>query len=502
MLIPMIVVAVLSIALIFFLVKSAQTWNWVQITFVALIFFTAIFSGIVASRSLKTRSAWMQQHQNNLEMLEREQAAFDEALYGPSDAVEYGEGSLRYVNSQLRLNQIGTGRFWTNASAKADNGQVVLSFSAEEGRAAAAGQLKQDMQVHAFADGAADVRGGVRTVPVQYVGTFKVVAVDEGANSVTMDPVFVTSASQAEASAPTRSWSIFEQMPGDSRTAFTEHMGEVENMTALRLALRDNYLPADLLGMDPNSVEYEELLDEYTFDGQALNAIETWIGQQSDRINDRFDPPDDQRKTRVVFDTRSESFDVDAEGDVSREGMFNISGQAVSKSLHLGKSVEIPQDGELVASKLAASEGYDTPGGRQPPLTQTNDEDYYVRTLRDYPFALRELAELMTKLQESSAQLDEDIKASESMLANTQQQISHRADVILKLRSDLTQVDRDLEIITRLREARESELERYEETIRTYYNQIQELYKQNSQPLEFLNTGNGQPESTLAENDR
>jgi hypothetical protein len=291
-------------------------------------------------------------------------------------------------------------------------------------------------------------------------------------------------------------------MPGDSRTAFSDHMGEVENMTAMRQALRDLYLPAELMGMDPESVEYEQLLDEYTFDGQAMNAIETWIGQQGDRINDRFDPSEEHMKTRVVFGGRSEAFDVDAEGDVSREGLFNISGQAVAKNLHLGRDVEIPADGELIVSKPVVS-GYDTPGGRQAPLTTTNEaeaiEDYYVRPLRDYPFALRELGELMRKISDAGGALDKDISVSENMLAKTEQQINHRADVILKLQSDLTQLNRDLEIIGRLVEMRESQVQQYQEQIRTFYNQIQELYKQNNEPTEYLDTRAGQPEESLAD---
>ncbi|MGI9518085.1 MAG: hypothetical protein ACR2NP_13610 [Pirellulaceae bacterium] len=505
MLIPMIVVAVLSIALIFFLVKSAPTWNWVQITFVALIFLTSIFACIVGARALKTRTAWMLQHENNLTMLTQQQSAFDEALYGPSDAVEYGEGSLRYVNSKLRLNQIGTGRFWTHASASGDNGQITLTFRAGEGQAPASGQIKQDMELHAFADGGADVEGTLRTVPVDYIGTYKVVSVDTTNNAITMEPVFVTNTGQAEAAEPTRSWSVFEQMPGDSRTAFTDHIGVDVDMTAMRQALRDIYLPAEMLGMDPASEEYESLLDEYTFDGQTINAIETWIGQQTDRINDRFDPPDDQRKTRVVFRSKSEAFDVDAEGDVSREGLFNLSGQAVSKPLHLGRDVEFPKDGELVVSKPVV-DGYDTAGGRQPPLTATSEaeaiEDYYVRPLRDYPFSLRELGELMRKTSDASADLDQDIQVSENMLAKTEAQINHRADVILKLQSDLTQLTRDLEIIGQLNEMRETQLQQCQDDIRTYYNQIQELYKQENEPAEFLDTRAGQPERSLADADR
>ena len=51
-------------------------------------------------------------------------------------------------------------------------------------------------------------------------------------------------------------------------------------------------------------------------------------------------------------------------------------------------------------------------------------------------------------------------------------------------------------------ELREAELKQCEDTIRTYYNQIQELYKDLSPPEGQLNTGNSEIQSGLAGNDR
>ena len=301
MLIPILIFAFLLILLIFFLFKSAETWTWIPITFVALIFLTAIFGGINASRSLKMRQAWKARYMENEEILARVQEETDEALFGPADTVSgYGEGSLRDIALKLRLAQIGKGRVWLDGSPRRNNEQFEITFSAaapenqnpdsfQPPTMPATEQISTDMQLYAFeASDRVQHPDGDLPPAAYFVGSFKVVAVDQGANQITVEPIFVTkyyqtgslmrqlaaelatgenidkinrlyieldielanelntefndlwqtsqdSGNSASLVAwldgksadyePRRDWAFFETMPGDSRTAFIDHAG-------------------------------------------------------------------------------------------------------------------------------------------------------------------------------------------------------------------------------------------------------------------------------------
>jgi hypothetical protein len=581
MLIPIAIFGVLLILLIFFLVKSANTWNWVPITFVVLIFLTSIVGGIAASRSLKTRRAWKAQYLENEKTLARVKAEFEEALVGAPDAVGgYGEGSLRQVNSALRLAQIGKGRVWEGGSPVRNGEQYTITFNPAPDAPSPAGQIMQDMQLFAFE--AADriaVPGGGSPPAAAFVGVFKVTASD-GINTVTLEPVFLTkfyltgslmrqlSAALSDGSnpdrinrlfialemeltgdlktefmnvwqsgqaggdmtpltnwldqqaanfEPVRRWALFETMPGDSRDAFRIHAGlppfdddnpaTPERLAEYRNLLATVYLPADLLGMDPQGARYEALLDEYTFDGVKTNEIAQYINQQrANRVSDRFVmAEDDENIVGVVrFNADSEAFQVDGSGNLATDGRFDLNGGANDPDLQLGKDVAFTSDTEVILPKIAATQGTDLGGGvRQPAIVDRNDAEwigveFFQRPLRDYPYQLRELRDL-TRLSTSQRRaVEEDIRTTEKMIADTDAQKRHRSMVEISLKQDIESMQRALAEINRLHDQRARELETCRQQIRTYYNQIIELYKQSNRPDEFLDTGTGKPNPSVA----
>lgn len=488
MLIPWLVVGIVFIVLAVALFKSASTWNWVPIVAVLFIFVTAIFAGITASRALKTRAAWLKKDLQNENLAATALVERDEVLYGPANAIKYSDDSLVGINNTLNLLTIGEGRIWRSGQPTAgDQGKVSLTFTPPEGdsRPSPATQLKQDMQVYAFADQGTTIDDVLVTLPVQYVGTW---LVDSAANdTVTLKPVFVTKFSAGEAAMPTTTWTLFETMPGDSpqifKTDFAPDLDADEldqvDLAAFRDALRTKYLPAESMGLDPDSKEYEALLDEYTFNGLSLNVIQQWIDAQSGRINDRFDPDDTFRDIRLRFTERGD-FQVDGSGNVVTDGTFDNQGLSNDPNLHLGSSATIPKDDEILASKRAV-EGFPGPAGNIRALGEDYEfetiVDFYRRQLRDYPFALSELDDKAQRMRESLAAMKADIEVSQAMIDNTNDQIRHRGDLIVKLQSDISRREQELTLITTHRQNLEQELAKRQQQIQTYYQQILELHR-------------------------
>ncbi len=508
MLIPMIVVAVLAILLIFCLFKSAQTWNWVQITSTALIFLTAIFAGIAASQSLKTRTAWKKQYNQNESQLASATETRDQLMYGPSGALEYGPDSLRGVATQLRLEQIGKGRVWRGGSPSVQGDQIVVGFQAGPSGASPAAQMVVDMLLFGFADGGAEVGAQTVSVPVKFLGTFKVVAT--AADSVTVQPVFIAEAN--EVATPTTSWTFFERMPGDYRDAFVEDFrassglaeSDAVDFTQFREALKTKYLPAASMGLAEDSAEYEALLDEFTFDGFALNEINAWVGSQGDRRNPECDPDTQQRRVTLRFGANSQSYTVDsATGKIATDGSFNFQGEAIDPQLKWGEDITFKTDEEITVDKYYGELGFQRDEtNRQAPLVDIEDAEVvnesFERELRDYPYLLEELGTQTAKLDRVKQQVDRDIEGINQLVADARQQINNRDVIIDQLQSDITKLRDDLALVTDLLDKRTREFAQKQEQIRTYYKQIMEMYKQMQSSGDALNTSRQKGPANLA----
>ncbi len=484
--IPWIIVGVLLIALVIGLIKSAGTWNWVPMVLLSLIFITAIFGVYHASKLYKARGAWIHRSEQNEILAEKAIEAADEVLYGPPDALAYGEESVLGTNGELNLLKIDQGRIWSGGEPAVNGQLITLTFPPDSSGVSLASQIRQDMHVYVFAEQGIDVGGKEMALPVRYVGTFQVQSVDVAANMATLKPLFVTSQSASEVATPTTTWSLHETMPRDSRSVFLEDLGmdiEERDITAYRNALRDRYLPAEMLGMDPASKEYEALLDQYAFDGLSMNVIQRWIDQQPDRINDLFDPDDIDRDVLLKFTSDSEPIAVDGTANPS-EGRLGPGGLANDPGLHHGSDVTIRKDQEILLTK-------------EYPLTGVNFPadaivDYYRRPLRDYPYVLEELGRLSQRLREAIGDMKADIVVSDAIIADTTTQISHRTDLLAKLQSDLGMRQQELAILDQHRQQLESRLGESEQTIRTCYQQILELRK-TLEPVEGLNDTSVRP---------
>ena len=478
-----IIVGVLFITLVVGLIKSAQNWTWVTITALALIFVTSVFGGITVSRTLKTRSAWIIKDRLNQDLAEKAHAAYLEVLNGSPDAITFPPDSHYGLNNKVNLMAIGQGRIWRSGQPVVEGDSIKVTFTqtAADGTTGLAAQLKQDMTVYVFSDRSTTIANEQVTVPVQYVGSYQVTSVDATGNSLVAKPLFVTPLSKDEAANPTSSWTLFEKMPGDSRSVFLDEMGitkyDETQISAYRNALRDKYLTAESVGLDPASKEYEALLDEYTFDGLPMNEITKWIGAQPDRINENFDPVSMFRAARVKSNVKQE-YKVDGNGNPVSVGPFDQQGLANDPALHLNRDAVVEKDQELIISKDTMTGFTRVDGNQELGLTGYEEiVDYYYRPMRDYPYSMQEYGEQSIRLNEAIVAINADIAITREVIENTEAQINRRADTILKLQSDIGRREQELVRITDHGADLEREVARRKNEIQTVYGQIMELYK-------------------------
>jgi hypothetical protein len=470
--IPWIIIGVLLILLVFGLIRGARTWNWVPIVTLVLIFITAVFGLYLASQVYKARGAWIYRDEVNQELAEDADREFNEVLYGPANAIEYGDESLLGTNAELDILMTGQGRVWQGAQPSVAADAITLTFPAASPGLSDASQIRQDMQVYAFAEQSIDVDGETLTAPVRFLGTFQVQSVDAAANSVTLKPLFVTNTSAGEVATPTTTWTLFETMPADSRSVFLDAMetspedgaSDGRDIDAYREALRSRFLPADLVGLDPESREYEALLDQYSFDGLSLNVIQQWIDSAPNRISELFDPEDAFRDVLLRFTGQSDPITVDGTANAVNEGIFDPQGRANDPSLHLNRDVTISQDEEVLIPKDTGDD-----------FEAETIVDYYRRPLRDYPFALQEMGNLAARLRRAIEDTKEDIAVSEQMIADTNAQIQHRNELIAKLQSDISNRTAEMAALNAHFDKLETQLGESEAAIKLYYEQILEL---------------------------
>lgn len=478
-----ILVGIAFIALVFGLFKSARNWTWVPITATALIFLTAIFGGLGLSQAFKARRAWMDRAIENEKLVEQRIREYNLVRFGEEGALQYTPDSLEGVNHTLNLMTIGEGRIWYNCQPEVSGNTVTIKFGATamDGATPLAAQLKPDMTLYIFADRAREIGGKQVMAPIEFVGSYVVKVVDAAANSATLEPMFVTNFSKNEAATPTTSWTLFERMPSDSRDAFKDALALADfNLAAYRQALAENYLKAEDLGMDPNSREYEALLDEYTFDLVPVTEIQNFIQNQPGRINEVFDTSRSiNLLTQLRFADR-QRFAVDGTGNVTTDGLFDRDGGANDPLLHLGGEATIARDGTAIISKDAAVNGYTrVDGTRQDPLTGVEAiVDYFTRTLRDYPHMLKETGKMKETLEKTIASVTTYNDNTLKILEYANEQRANRTSLLDKLQKDLNRRLEEEQIAKDFLAAQEKQIADKQQQIRQVYEQTLELYRQ------------------------
>jgi len=491
------ILALLFIVLIVFCVVARKTWGWVDITFTILSFMAGVAAiwGLTQVYSLRSKDlAAVEKHQKDLETFTREA---DLLVYGDPTSVTYDPGSLRAISSELNRELAGRGRVWSNGNVTATGQNRVFAFT--EPRADVVEHPLVDVVVFAFLNRAI----GNQDYPALYIGSVRVES--ETGDNVTLAPVAL--AEPDEFDQPTGSWTLFEKMPLDRRGSFKQaavallkdKRNNPPNVTALLENLQDenadldltlfrellttDYLPADLIGLDPDSREYEQLIDMYTFDGISLGKIQNWIDKNSaGRKTLQFEPPPEEVFIRYKFDKKSSKpYPVDANGSVETDGLFTPLGLAVDEGLHAGKEIEF-NEGDTVLVDQRTADGYQRGDVTVPPFKDneavTQVDRIFIRQVRDFPFEFADLREQTIKMAAETEIVDRNNEIQTKSLQDSKAQQAARDALKSNLESDQTALRDDLETIKSLFGDRSDETAALKRKVAALENRILDSYSQ------------------------
>ncbi len=484
---------------VFAVVAARNTWHWVNSVFLVLTFIVGVGACVSTSQVFKKRTTDMKAALAAKALAEKNEAAARLAVYGPEN-VTYGPESLRGRTEQLNLELAGRGRVWQHGTVDVKGNNRVFKFPVARPQDAELGEM-QDILLHAFADGPVPVGDGAESVnyPVSYIGTVSVAS--ETPDAVELEPVFL--ANEAEFTTPSGSWTLFEKMPMDRNDAFHRREGldvddEGFDISAYREKLMSIYMPASLVGMAPDSAEYEKLIDGYAFDLLTRGQWENWIEEnRATRISPRFEPSPEEVFVQYKFNKKSSPYQVDADGSLQNDGLFTPLGHAVRIDLHVGDTgqVTFAKDDEVLVDLLNA-DGYQRSDGTVvQPFDQREDvtrgNEVYVRQKRDYPYLLSDLKQQTARFVEETKQMKNNNKIKEQANLDTQAQIDERADVIVKLEQDRTSLQTDLKTVTASQELRQGQWGDMQKRIATLEQQVREQYGQLQQSGKVTNTSTG-----------
>ena len=493
------ILALLFIAVVVFCIVARKTWGWIDITFSILSFLAGIAAIWGATQCYSLRKDDLNAVEKHQVALETATAENNKIRFGEARSITYDPGSLRAVSGELSRELTGRGRVWSNGKVAADGDNRVFTFTEPRPDVA----LRPLVNVVVFAFLTESIGG--KNYPAQYIGSARVKSEPDTGESVTLAPVAL--AEPDEFDNPSGQWTLFEKMPLDRRGSFKqaavallkdnsknspkleklledfEEKSEDFDISLFRDLLTNRYLPADLIGLDADSREYEELIDMYAFDGISLGKIQNWIDQNSaGRKTLQFEPPPEEVFYRYKFDKKSsKAYQVDSNGEVKVDGLFNQLGLAIDKGLHAGKEIEFKKDDKVLVDQKTA-DGYQRDDFTVPPFKDneavTLEDRIFIRQVRDFPYEFADLREQTQRMAIEAEKVKRNNAIQEKALADSRAQQRARDTLTANLEEDKAALERDLETINRLYNVKSQENDGLKQKIAALESRIRDSYLQ------------------------
>lgn len=485
------IIGLVFILLIVFTVMSRNTWHWVNIVFVNLTFLAGVGASIGLAQALQLRYKAMAELDSAEKQADQKTKEADLALFGDPNASTYSRDSLRGKTHELSLALTGRGRVWSGGTITADGENRVFQFAAARSKEEADKVKLENVLMYAFADG--NVAG--QAYPQSYIGTVMVAA--ETPAQVTLKPVFIADGQQW--TEPATSWSLYEKMPLDRHDIFKDAIvayvdankdtaaeglqtlaadilkGEMK-IGPYRQLLVTQYLPAEKLGFDPASVEYQKLIDQYAFDGFSIGDIKDWIeANPGSRVVQTFDPPPEEVFYRYRFKkASSQTYTVNSEaGTLETDGPFTELGYAVDPLLHADGPVKF-EEGDTVLVDQLSSQAFVQ---KETDATVEKIDEVYFRQLRDFPYMFSDLTLQTRKFMEETERVKATIVVQIKALEDAAAQREDRLRTIAGLQFDNSNLKNDTDAIQGLQNQREEEIRTLTAQIASLKQQIQQNYQ-------------------------
>jgi hypothetical protein len=481
------------ILLIVFVVLASKTWNWVDITFVVLIFFVGVFTVRQATDVLEKRYAAMDKAEKAEKDAEDSRARAEKQISGDSSSATYTKGSLRYIDGVLSREMLGRGRVWAGGSVAKEGAKRKFTFQTPR---ADGYEPLQDVVLYVFADGKAQGEN-------YFIGTVRVDSEDNA--SVTFSEEAVVSNQQFNAA--NLSWKLFEKMPLDRRDIFKNYilnkaeednasksikdLGEAFENENVELNISDyrDFLKTQFQVSKEyfNDVDFEKLIDRYAFDGLELGTIQGWIDANPEGRTDvslqRFTPDTQETFVKYEFNANSKKnggYVVDGVGSLETEGLFNQSGFAIEQSLKAGGGGSISfKKGDTILIDVTTDQE-----GLNDGFIIKDQEDVkalgrlYIRQKRDYPFEFEKL-KLQTKNLSESIETYEKNKVTQGMLlAEADKHEQERARIIAENDEDKINLTKDYNVISTLAQSKTKEVADLKQTVSSLESKIASAYQE------------------------
>lgn len=481
------------ILLIVFVVLASKTWNWVDITFVALIYIVSVFTVMQATNVLKKRNSAMNAAELAEDEAKKSKAAAEMQISGDSESATYTKGSLRYIDGVLSRELLGRGRVWSGGTVtkEAANRRFTFKSPRVDGY-----EPLVDVVLYVFAD-------GKQSGENYYIGTVRVESEDNA--SITFSEEAVVSNQQFNDA--NLSWKLFEKMPLDRRDIFknyilnkAEEENAPESIKGLAKAFQNQNVELNISDYRDflrgefqvsksyfSEVEFEALIDRYAFDGLELGAIQQWIDEnpqgRADASLRRFTPDPQETFIRYEFEENSKKtggYVVDGVGSLATDGLFNQSGLAIEQSLKAGDGGSISfSKGDTILVDLDTDEKGLSDGFSIKVQEKVKEIGrVYIRQKRDYPFEFAKLKLQTKRLAESIQQYEINKVTQQKLLDEAGKQEEERVRLIAENDEDKGNLAKDYNVISTLAQSKTKEVASLKQTISSLESRITSTYQE------------------------
>jgi hypothetical protein len=470
----LIVLVVLMVIGFFLLIwKSAATWRWYHMVAASLLFLLVLVLLPVTAAVLTSRAAWLQLQVSLEDRIDKGTRDQQLLKYGDpaNPAVEVG---LLPMQIELQKLMTESGRVWRRLRTEraAEDGIVLRRASpqddllpeealepAEDPADAAAPidvpLVPEGIVVYGFAERPQPQRAAEegeleqqtpQLLPTVYLGEFRVTA--STPDSVTITPTLALEPTHAEMvfGGNVRSWSLYELLPTDGHEPFIAEGSRPDDDAIFGRI--DEELVRRLL---ENRVS-EATLENYLRDGQRALPE---------------DPPL-ARWVKIVFtEDYEETVDSAEQRGALDGGFFDALGQAVDSRLQRGDdgTVQFRQGDELIVKQEAANDLINRG-------VASLVDNYFVRPLNDYRFALRRIGRRMGELANRTEELEHQHEVIDAALQLTIQMLASEQDRQLKLEKDNEQIGKERAAVSAYRD-------RLDEQAKETRQQLATLYREN-----------------------
>lgn len=493
------VVGLIALIVFVFAILSAKNWHWVNVVLLIFTLITSITAIIGMTHAFKHRRDGMVDYDKQRKAALREEARVEEIISGDPLSIKYDKGSLRDSNNRLALAMTGRGHAWPNGKVSAEGEQNKFTLKAER-------NLKdQESLVGAILYAFSEKKG----LPVNYIGSVSIEAATT--TDFTLKPVDLVDTKRFEN--PQTPWTLFEKMPQDQRgifkralassvnskkgnndspvakqrEAFVKSMEESKEINKALVEidiaeftqiLKRDYLPANQLGYAADSLEYEQLIDQYAFDGQSIGKIEKYIESAAGRKNNIFEPTPEEVFVKFSFTADSTTaVRTDAEenvGSLQNDGLYNTAGEAV-----VGKLMQNPdgvtfKTNDVVLIDEPSATAFEN--AHQGKLKQI--DRVYVRQLQDFPLMFKNMKIRAAQFEEESITAKATTAKTVIALGDAREQEKVRADLIEKSTEDGEKFARDSENLKNTNNSKKQQSAQLAQQIATMESRIDSQYQQ------------------------